>query len=126
MNIHASGRYYEYRALEYLSKRGFKAIRVPTSGTGKQPLPDIIATRGNTVFAIEVKSVSRDVVTVNRDQVEKLFAFCGVFSFCRCQPAILVFFKSAREVRFVELSRDQRGRNVRVVSTNFINQRREK
>ncbi|AFV51246.1 Holliday junction resolvase [Sulfolobales Mexican rudivirus 1] len=125
-NIHASGKYYEYRALNYLTKHGFKAIRVPVSGAGKQPLPDIIATRSNIVYAIEVKSTSKNSITVDRDQIEKLFAFCDVFSFCRCQPAILVFFKSSREIRFVELSRDQREHSVRVSSTKFINERGSK
>ncbi len=120
MNIRASGKYFEYRAIDYLAKRGFKAIRVPTSATGKQPLPDIIATCNNVVYAIEVKSTSRDTITVDREQVEKLFAFCDVFSFCQCHPTILVFFKRAKEVRFIELQHDQRGRSVKVVSTKFI------
>ncbi len=120
MNIRASGKYFEYRALSYLAERGFKAIRIPVSATGKQPLPDVIATRSNVVYSIEVKSTSRDAITVDREQVEKLFAFCDVFSFCKCQPVILVFFKKAKETRFVELQHDQRGRSVKVVSTKFI------
>ncbi len=123
MNIHASGRYYEYRAIQYLSERGFKAIRVPVSAAGKQPLPDVIATRGNTIFAIEVKSTSKSAIVVDRDQVEKLFEFCDVFAFCDCQPAILVFFKREKEVRFVELTREQRGHSVRVSSTKFLSGR---
>ncbi len=120
MNIRASGKYFEYRALTYLSEHGFKAIRVPTSATGKQPLPDVIATRDSVVYPIEVKSISHGAITIDKEQIEKLFAFCDVFSFCECHPAVLVFFKRVREIRFVELQRDQRGHSVRVVSTKFI------
>jgi Holliday junction resolvase len=124
MNIHASGKYYEYRAVEYLKDHGFKAIRVPVSAAGKQPLPDIIATHDGTIYAIEVKSTSKSAITVDSDQVEKLFAFCDVFSFCECRPAVLVFFKREREVHFAELLENQRGQNVRISSTKLINQNR--
>ncbi len=120
MNIHASGKYYEYRAVEYLKSHGFKAIRVPVSAAGKQPLPDIIATHDGTIYAIEVKSTSKSAITIDKEQVEKLFAFCDVFSFCECQPAVLVFFKKAKEVHFAELLPGQRGHNVRISSTKFI------
>ncbi len=114
MNIHASGKYYEYKALDYLHENGFKAIRIPTSATGKQPLPDVIATRDGVVYAIEVKSISKDSITIDHHQIEKLFAFCDVFSFCKCQPAILVFFKSERKTKLVTLSSEDRNGSVRV------------
>ncbi len=114
MNIRASGKYYEYKALDYLHENGFKAIRVPTSATGKQPLPDVIATRNGIIYAIEVKSISKSSITIDREQIEKLFAFCDVFSFCKCQPAVLVFFKSIHEVRLFTLSTDDRGKSVHI------------
>jgi len=124
INIHASGRYYEYRAVDYLKERGFKAIRVPVSAAGKQPLPDIIASNNNVIYAIEVKSTSASVVEVDSDQVEKLFGFCDIFLFCECRPAVLVFFKRIKKVYFVELTQNQRGHNVRISSTKLINQNR--
>ncbi len=114
MNFRRSGKYYEYRALEYLGKQGFRALRIPTSATGTQPLPDIIATKDHTVFPIEVKSTTNIRMVVEKHQVEKLFEFCEVFSFCECQPAILVFFKHERKVIMKNLTPIDRGKNIRV------------
>ncbi len=114
MNFRRSGRYYEYRALEYLEKNGFRALRIPTSGTGHQPLPDVIATKDRVVYPIEVKSTTHDHMVVDRFQVEKLFGFCEVFSFCTCQPTIMVFFKSERKTVMKNLTQTDRGHSVRV------------
>ncbi|CAC93982.1 Holliday junction resolvase [Sulfolobus islandicus rod-shaped virus 1] len=108
MNIRQSGKYYEYKTLEILEKNGFKALRIPVSGTGKQALPDLIATKNNTIYPIEVKSTSKDVVTVRNFQIEKLFKFCEIFNFCECHPLVTVYYKKYKIVIVYELSQDVR------------------
>ncbi|QJF12336.1 putative Holliday junction resolvase [Acidianus rod-shaped virus 3] len=99
-NIHNSGKYYEYRALDFLKNEGYKVARIPVSGSGSQPLPDIIATRNSTIFPIEVKSTSKLSQRVDKFQIDKLFRFCDMFSFCNCKPAVLVYFKKVKEWKF--------------------------
>ncbi|ARQ96549.1 hypothetical protein [Sulfolobus islandicus rod-shaped virus 4] len=108
MNFRQSGKYYEYKTVEFLEKNGYKAIRIPTSATGKQPIPDIIATKDNTIFPIEVKSTSNDYVYVDNFQIDKLFKFCEIFNFCNCKPLILVHYKKYKNVIIYNLSQDVR------------------
>ncbi len=108
MNFRKSGKYYEYKTVEILEKHGYKAIRIPVSGTGKQPIPDIIATKNNTIFPIEVKSTSNDYVYVDNSQIDKLFKFCEIFNFCNCKPLILVHYKKYKNVIIYKLGQDVR------------------
>lgn len=107
-NFRASGKYYEYKALDFLKQNGFFALRIPVSGAGKQPLPDIIAVRGNTIYPIEVKSTSKNRIVIDDFQINKLFEFCKILSFCNCKPAILVFFKKYNNVILQEVYRNER------------------
>jgi len=116
MNFRQSGKYYEYKTLNYLEKHDYKAIRIPVSGTGKQPIPDIIATKNNTIFPIEVKSTSNDYVYVDNSQIEKLFRFCEIFNFCNCQPLVIVHYKKYKSVRMYTLSQDVREKS----KTKFV------
>jgi len=108
MNFRQSGKYYEYKTIEFLEKNGYKAIRIPVSGTGKQPIPDIIATKNNTIFPIEVKSTSQNYVYVDNFQIEKLFKFCELFNFCSCKPIVLVHYKKYKSVIIHNLGQDVR------------------
>ena len=108
MNFRQSGKYYEYKTVEILEKHGYKAIRVPVSGTGKQSIPDIIAVKDGVIYPIEVKSTSSDQVIVKNFQIEKLFKFCEMFSFCNCQPLVIVHYKKYKSVRMYKLSQDVR------------------
>ncbi len=108
MNFRQSGKYYEYKTVELLEKHGYKAVRIPVSGTGKQSIPDIIATKDGIIYPIEVKSTSQDSVTVRNFQIEKLFKFCEMFSFCNCQPLVIVHYKKYKSVRIYKLSQDVR------------------
>ena len=110
MNFRKSGRYYEYKTVNYLEKNGYKAVRIPVSGTGKQAIPDIIATKDNTIFPIEVKSTSKDSVVVENFQIEKLFKFCEMFNFCNCQPLVLVHYKKYKNVIIYNLGQDVRSK----------------
>ncbi|CAI44180.1 Holliday junction resolvase [Acidianus rod-shaped virus 1] len=106
INIHNSGRYFEYQAMEWLQSHGYQTIRIPASAAGKQPLPDIIATKNSVVYAIEVKSTSNRLVRVDKFQIDKLYRFCNVFSFCECKPIVMVRFKGSRQWKIVEVTRN--------------------
>jgi len=108
MNFRLSGKYYEYKTVELLEKHGYKAVRIPVSGTGKQSIPDILATKDGVIYPIEVKSTSQDSVTVRNFQIEKLFKFCEMFNFCNCQPLVIVHYKKYKSVRIYKLSQDVR------------------
>jgi Holliday junction resolvase len=108
MNFRLSGKYYEYKTVEILEKHGYKAIRIPVSGTGKQSIPDIIATKDGVIYPIEVKSTSQDYVIVKNFQIEKLFKFCEMFNFCNCQPLVIVHYKKYKSVRLYKLAQDVR------------------
>ena len=108
MNPRNSGKYYEYKTLQILELEGFKAVRIPASATGKQPLPDIIAVKNNTIYAIEVKSTSQDYVYVDNFQINKLFEFCEIFNFCNCKPLVLVHYKKYKAVKMYNLGQDVR------------------
>jgi Holliday junction resolvase len=110
MNFRLSGKYYEYKTVELLEKNGYKAVRVPVSGTRKQPLPDIIATKDNTIFPIEVKSTSKNHVIIRNFQIEKLFKFCEMFNFCNCQPLVIVHYKKYKSVIIYKLGQDVRAK----------------
>ncbi len=75
MNPKNSGKYYEYKTLQILELEGFKALRIPASATGKQPLPDIIAVKDGVIYAIEVKSTFQDYVYVDKFQLKNFSSF---------------------------------------------------
>ncbi|QJF12295.1 putative Holliday junction resolvase [Saccharolobus solfataricus rod-shaped virus 1] len=106
INIHNSGKYYEYKALDLLKNEGYKVARIPVSGSGKQPLPDIIATKDGVIFAIEVKSTSKLSKKIDKFQIDKLFNFCEMFNFCNCKPAVLVYFKKTKKWKFKIVGKD--------------------
>jgi len=57
-----------------LQKNGYNAVRVPVSNPSLNPLPDIIARRGEHIFAFEVKNVDYYAYFPKR-QIDKLFRF---------------------------------------------------
>jgi len=72
------GFYSENSLVKLLQKNNFNAVRVPVSNPSLNPLPDIIARRGNHVYAFEVKNASY-YAYFPRQQVRKLFEFLSQF-----------------------------------------------
>jgi Holliday junction resolvase len=56
-----------------LRVNGFKAVRVPVSAPSGEPLPDVLATKGDLLVAFEVKAPKAERAYFPREQVEKLF-----------------------------------------------------
>ena len=68
----------ETALVKKLEKLGYRAVRVPVSNPSRNPLPDVIARRGQHVYAFEVKGAGYYAYFPKR-QVEKLFRFLDEF-----------------------------------------------
>lgn len=68
------GFYSETALVKELKKQGYNAVRVPASNPSRNPLPDIIARRGQHVYAFEVKKASYRAY-FPKEQIQKLFGF---------------------------------------------------
>jgi Holliday junction resolvase len=55
-------------------KNGYNAVRVPVSNPSLNPLPDVIARKGSTMYAFEVKN-ARYYAYFPKLQIDKLFRF---------------------------------------------------
>lgn len=73
----------ERKLVELFRKKGFNAVRVPTSASSSEPFPDVIVARNDPpcVYAIEVKSVTKISYTIAADQLKKCFDFLSFFPF---------------------------------------------
>lgn len=69
----------EKELLKLLRKLGYKAIRIPASTTSSDPLPNVLATRGNRIAAFAVKFRSYSKAEFRVDRVERLFKFLDLF-----------------------------------------------
>lgn len=61
-------------------QKGWACIRVAGSGASKYPTPDIIASNGKRVLAIECKSCKGDYQYLETDEIQKLKKFSDIFS----------------------------------------------
>lgn len=68
------GFYSENVLVKLLQKKGYHAVRIPVSNPSLSPLPDIIARKGQHIYAFEVKNVGY-YAYFPRQQIEKLFRF---------------------------------------------------
>jgi Holliday junction resolvase len=60
--------------VKLLQKKGYSAVRVPVSNPSLNPLPDIIARKGEHSYAFEVKNASY-YAYFPKQQIDKLFRF---------------------------------------------------
>jgi Holliday junction resolvase len=60
--------------VKLLQKWGCKSVRIPVSNPSLSPLPDIIARRGNHIYAFEVKNATY-YAYFPKQQIDKLFRF---------------------------------------------------
>ncbi len=68
------GFYSESILVKKLEKEGYMAVRVPVSNPSRNPLPDVMARRGEHVYAFEVKTAGY-YAYFPKKQIEKLFSF---------------------------------------------------
>ncbi|AWR96380.1 endonuclease [Acidianus sulfidivorans JP7] len=86
------GRNAERELVKILRSNGFNAVRIPTSNTSPNPLPDVFATRKNLLLSIEVKSTWNNKVKIEKIQVSKVIDFLSMFTMIGI-PLIAVKFK---------------------------------
>lgn len=68
------GFYSENALVKLLQKNGYNAVRIPVSNPSLSPLPDIIARKGEQVYAFEVKNADY-YAYFPKQQIDKLFRF---------------------------------------------------
>jgi len=82
-----------YRAERELVRKlrgcGFNAVRVPVSAPSSEPLPDVFATKSDTLLAFEIKSPNSDRAYFQKDQIKKLFEFLDMFEAYTGRNAVL-------------------------------------
>ncbi|BBG25387.1 Holliday junction resolvase Hjc [Sulfuracidifex tepidarius] len=74
------GRNAERELVKTLTSLGFKAVRIPTSNSSPNPLPDVFATFGDTLLAFEVKSTWEPKLKIREIQIRKLLDFLSMFT----------------------------------------------
>ena len=72
------GFYSESVLVKLLLKKGYYAVRVPVSNPSLNPLPDIMARKGQHMYAFEVKNATY-YAYFPRPQIDKLFRFLDEF-----------------------------------------------
>ncbi len=72
------GFYSETVLVKLLQKKGYHAVRIPVSNPSLNPLPDVIARRGNHTYAFEVKNATY-YAYYPQLQIDKLFRFLNEF-----------------------------------------------
>jgi Holliday junction resolvase len=68
------GFYSENVLVKLLQRNGYNAVRIPVSNPSLNPLPDVVARKGQHVYAFEVKNADY-YAYFPKQQIEKLFRF---------------------------------------------------
>jgi len=118
------GKNAERELVSILREQGFNAVRIPTSNSSPNPLPDVFATKDNLLLAIECKSTWETKVKVKEKQVRKLFDFLSMFTM-EGIPLIAVKFKNIHEWKVFILEKVEdvivTAENTKPIETLFIN-----
>lgn len=69
----------ERELVKLLRAKGWKAVRIPVSAPSGEPLPDVLATKDDTILAFEVKVNQKGRAYFSRKQIEKLHLFLEMF-----------------------------------------------
>ena len=72
------GFYSETVLVKLLQKKGYNAVRIPVSNPSLSPLPDLMARKGQHIYAFEVKN-ARYYAYFPKVQIDKLFRFLDLF-----------------------------------------------
>ena len=120
------GKNAERELVSILREQGFNAVRIPTSNSSPNPLPDVFATKDNLLLAIECKSTWENKVKVKEKQIRKLFDFLSMFTTMEGIPLIAVKFKNIHEWRIFILEKVEdviiTAENTKPIETLFINE----
>lgn len=98
MGVYAKGSKMERELLEVFHKAGYFGMRSAGSGRSGVPCPDVIVGRSGRVFAIEVKSTKKNVIYLEKYEVEELVRFAQEFG---CRAIVAARFPN-RKWRFMD------------------------
>jgi len=70
----------ERELVDMLQSLGFAAVRIAGSGCSKYPCPDVLASNGSQVLAIECKSTKKQHQYFRKQQIGELLEFAKVFA----------------------------------------------
>ena len=125
------GFYSETVLVKLLQKNGYNAVRIPVSNPSLNPLPDIMARRGEHVYAFEVKNATY-YAYFPRQQVDKLFRFLNelVPADKSCKHAVVAAHLGKkwtfREINWAEWERNKLPDKVRILKRDRGNLSLEK
>lgn len=72
----STGARYERELRNNLEAAGYRVMRAPSSGAGtKHPLPDLLATDGESTLVMELKYSSADHIYIGNEEVDDLVTF---------------------------------------------------
>ena len=69
----------ERELVRLLRAKGWSAVRIPVSAPSGEPLPDVLATKDDTILAFEVKVNQKGYAYFSRKQIKKLRLFLQMF-----------------------------------------------
>ena len=90
---------FERDLIHALWNEGFAAVRVAGSGSSSYPSPDIVASNGKTIIAIEAKMRDRLPLYIPGEKIRELVMFSNLFG---ARPVIALKLKKAKW-RFFEV-----------------------
>ncbi|MDP3728502.1 MAG: Holliday junction resolvase Hjc [bacterium] len=79
MSKKAKGSRAERELFHLLWKEGYATVRSAGSGSTSQPSPDLLASNGSKIFAIECKSIKDEKKYFSADELEQLHIFANTF-----------------------------------------------
>lgn len=82
----------ERELVEMLEAQNFASVRVAGSGCSKFPCPDVLASNGNQVYAIECKSTKKQAQYFRKEQIQDLLTFSKMFG---AKPICAVKFSTS-------------------------------
>lgn len=80
MSHNTKGARLERELVSELDQRGYAVMRAPSSGAAtERDLPDVLASNGETIVAVEAKSSSGKPIYVGKDEIQALTRFSQRF-----------------------------------------------
>jgi len=117
--------------VKLLQKKGYNAVRVPVSNPSLNPLPDIMARKGEHTYAFEVKNASY-YAYFPKQQVDKLFRFLNelIPGSIACKHAVVAAHLGKKwlfkEVSWDEWQKDKLPEKIRILKRDRGNLNIEK
>ena len=106
--------------VKILENKGYSAVRVVGSGGGtERPLPDILTGNAKNIYGIELKSSSKNVIYIEKHQIQNLKKFCENFG---AIPIICIKFNYIKYtfIKISNLTKTDKG-NFKITKKALLN-----